>query len=369
MNSENSFDLAIFGSGFSSRHLIEMVLNQKKDARILIINPKKLYFSKFGLSHKHGNLFIQHNIRAEEKDLKKIQLLKEKQFISINLQTYRGKLPKKNYKSPNIKFFNIENNSHIYINKRKSIFNMELKNKRSSIFIKANCIIFACSWGCKNLFKNIFYENLKFEELVLKDKSDSLDNYSTIFKISDVRAKLINIPNSNSNIKLATLCKFNNDDYFHFYLKKFRFKYFKDEWNATIAITLIKKGYIYELIKLLFHKPIIIADLFLRFILPKYTGVYITVESKEELLCSKSEEIYRILVKKLSLSNKEKKNLKFSLKSFTSNSHFHSFYKKNPMPGVFIIGSSSIGKTYSINPTAIILKQLKDVFKEVNKYL
>ncbi len=58
MNSENSFDISIFGSGFSSRHLIEMILSQKKDARILIINPKKLYFSKFGLSHKHGNLFI-----------------------------------------------------------------------------------------------------------------------------------------------------------------------------------------------------------------------------------------------------------------------------------------------------------------------
>lgn len=345
-----------------------MILKKKKEAKILIINLNKLYFSKYGLTHKHGNLFIQHNIRAEEKDLDKIASLKDNQFLSINLKTYRGKLPEKNYKNPNIKFYSINNSSQIYIKKRTNIFFMDFKKKISSLNIKTKCIIFACSWGCDDLFKNIFFENSKFDQLVIKKKKDYLDNYSTIFKISDHKSKLINIPNSNSNIKIATLFKFNNDEYFHFYLKKFRFKYFKDEWNATIAITLIKKGYIYELLKLIFCKPVVIADLFLRFILPKYNGVYITVESKEGHISHKSKEIYATLVKKLSLSNEDKKNLKNSLKSFTSNSHFHSTYETNPIPGVFIIGSSSIGKTYSINPTAIILKQLNEVIQEVIKH-
>ena len=60
------FDIVIFGSGFSCRYLVSKLTDCRK---ILILTSEKQSLNKYGINHKDGNSFIQHNIRISKDQL------------------------------------------------------------------------------------------------------------------------------------------------------------------------------------------------------------------------------------------------------------------------------------------------------------
>ena len=67
------YDLVIFGSGFSTRYMLEKMKESNANPKILILNPKINTFTKYGLIHPHGNLYVQHNIRISEANMERIK--------------------------------------------------------------------------------------------------------------------------------------------------------------------------------------------------------------------------------------------------------------------------------------------------------
>ena len=106
----NEYDLVIFGSGFSTRYMIKEMENQNISPKILILNPKINKFTKFGLIHPHGNLYIQHNIRISEDDIEKIKMININEGFKTNLITYKGELPKINKSFSNVIFSKLIDN-------------------------------------------------------------------------------------------------------------------------------------------------------------------------------------------------------------------------------------------------------------------
>ena len=82
-----------------------------------------------------------------------------------------------------------------------------------------------------------------------------------------------------------------------------------------------------------------------------------------------AEQLAGFLSIKKFILKSEFSSFKSSLNHFTSNSHFHSNCPEKLNDSVFVIGSASITKTYSANPTGFILNRIDSILKDIEKYL
>ena len=196
------------------------------------------------------------------------------------------------------------------------------------------------------------------------------DNFSTIFKINKKIYQKINLEKSNSKKKSARFVILNKETSFHYYIKKYSFLKFEQEWNVTFALSLLKKGYLIFFLLKIINSPQLIFLIPLRFILPKKYFLYISLESFSKK--PKKEQVSKIFNYFVDNDYIDKKNyLSFrdSLNDFVSNSHFHSNIPSKLCDSIYVIGSASVERTFSANPTGFIINQIDKLLKDVEEKL
>ena len=363
---EEKFDLIIIGSGLSCRYFLSKLNNRKK---VLIINSIHEDVTKFGINHYHGNAFLQHNIRINPYDQKLLfdnSSLNHKEY-EFNLETSKEYLFKINSQKHRIKFKKLNlNKINITRLENKNCF-IEIDSGKLKNFFVAKLIIFAASYGTEKLISVTNYNNKKIiDSKLLKSK----DNYSTFYKISNFTFKSLKLKESNSSVKYSRFIIKNEETNFHYYIKNFTFKKFGDEWKVTFSLSLLKNKYYKLFLKYFLQNPKIIFLIPLRFILPKRRAIYISIESLlPSPTPSQINQVFDYFVENKFILKSEFSSFKSSLSHFTSNSHFHSNFPERLNDSVFVIGSASIIKTYSANPTGFILNRIDSIVKDIEKFL
>lgn len=363
INKNLNADILFIGSGYSVRKILNNFDKTHPEKKFILLSPETTEISRFGLNHSHGNINIQKNITIGDCDIKKLENLHLNKSVKIKLETKPSKKPSLKIKNiKKIKRINIDiKEIYIYKSSDEFFWNVKLTSKNNkTLIIRTNIIFLGLSYGMQQLqvkikdYKNYFNEKRKL-----------FDNWSTIFYPDKDLLKKITLANSSSDIKYSNFVNYENTN-FHFYLKKFRFEKFEFEWQVMLALSLLKSLYVKQFLKYIFYNPKVIFLIFKRFLKSGSYGIYISCESNALRVLKKDKEnILIYFCRKYNLSKSMKRVLKKSLDNLYSNSHFHSDYKICPYKNIYIIGSSSLNKTFSANPTAFISKQIAEISNSI----
>lgn len=363
INKNLNTDILLIGSGYSVRKILNNFDKTHPKKKFILLSPETTEISRFGLNHSHGNINIQKNITIDNYDIKKLENLDLNKSVKIELRTKVSQKPSLNIKHiKKIKRINIDiKEIYIYQSSDAFFWNVKLTSKSNKILnIRTNIIFLGLSYGMQKLKLNV-----KDNKNYFNEERKLFDNWSTIFYPDKNLLKKIKLVNSSTDVKYSNFVNFENT-YFHFYLKKFKFDKFEFEWKVTLALSLLKSLYIKEFFKYIFHNAKVIFLIFKRFLKSGSYGIYISCESNALKVLNKDKEnILLYFCKKYNLSKSMELGLKKSLDNLYSNSHFHADYKICPYKNIYIIGSSSLNKTYSANPTAFISRQISKIINSI----
>lgn len=357
---KRTYDAIFIGSGFSARYLINKI--NKKNFKILLINSKKNNIDINGIIHPEGNTYINHNIRISNEEIDKLSKLKNNESVFLSLKTDTQKRPRISKKNYNIEFFFIDTEKidiEIGVIRKYIIkFNKSLKGFETDyLFFASSFATFKILQNTKLLGKDYFNKNEKY-------KIKEMNNFSTIIPIKKKRIKDLNLKVSNWKEKFARFHKINDDIYYHTYLKKFTFDKFKKEWDLAFLFSLIKNKYIKLMFIFILKKPKIIFYSLLKLFKEKNYAIYVSLESNNNYpTINEIEKVKKDLINFYKFKNHELRFLNTSLDNFVCNSHYHSNIHQNKYENIFIIGSPSINKTFSANPTGFILSQVNKTYR------
>ncbi len=357
-------EILLIGSGYSIRKILNNFDKMQSKKNFILLRPETTRISRFGLNHSHGNINIQKNITLDKNDIKKLENLKTNNSVKIELETKPSKKPSLNIKNiRKIKKINIDiKEIDIYKSIDEFMWNVEITSKNNkTLNIKTNIIFIGLSYGMQTVKINVKENNNNY----LCEERKYFDNWSTIFYPDKNLLKRIKLTNSSPNIKYSNFVNYENT-HFHFYLKKFKFCKFEFEWQVMFALSLLRSLYIKEFFRYIFSNPKVIFLVLKRFLKLGSYGIYISCESDASRVLNKDKEnIYIFFCSKYKLSKSMRLELKKSLDKLYSNSHFHSDHKISPYENIYIIGSSSLNKTFSANPTAFISKQISEISNDL----
>lgn len=356
------YDAIFIGSGFATRYLIDLL--NKENLDLLLINHPQESITKNGIIHPEGNIYTNHNIRLSSSNINILKSLEGDKSVDISLKTNLKKRPTLSKYLRNIKYYFIDIKK-IHINKghnKKYILNIN----NYLIKFETNYIFFAASLSTLKMLNNTNLESKSYFSKIEKKFINEMNNFSTIIPIYKNRIEIFNLKESDSQVKNARFSRLKNDIYYHIYLKKFTFNSFNREWDLAFFSSLVKNKYLVLIIKYILKKPIIIINLFLKLFKKKQYALYVSLESDND---------YPSLIEITKVKNDLLKNYKFNeyeinllnkaFQEFTCNSHYHSNIRENKYENIFIIGSPSIDKTFSANPTGFILEQIIAIAKRI----
>ena len=183
--------------------------------------------------------------------------------------------------------------------------------------------------------------------------------------IDKSRKSIFNLKESNWESKYAKFTRLKRDIYFHIYLKKFTFNSFKKEWELAYFSSLIKERYLYLSLLFIIKKPLILLSILLKIFRKKKYALYISLESNNHYPSNfEITELEKNLIKSYKFNKNEKILLRKALNKFVCNSHYHANLEVNKYENIYLIGSTSINRTFSSNPTGIILDQINKISKK-----
>lgn len=349
------YDAIFIGSGFSTRYLIDLL--NKENLDLLLINHPKKSITKNGIIHPEGNIYINHKIRLSSSNINILKSLQANQSVNISLKTNPKKRPRLSKYFRNIKYYfiDIEKIDIIKSHKKKYILNIN----NSLIKFETNYLFFAASLSTLKILNNTNLESKSYFSEIEKKSINEMNNFSTIIPINKNRIDIFNLEESDSQCKNARFSRLKNDIYYHIYLKKFTFNSFKKEWDIAFFSSLIKNKYLVLIIKYVMKRPIIFINLFLKLFKKKKYALYLSLESNNDFPSfNEVTEVKNDLLKNYEFNEYEINLLNKAFQEFTCNSHYHSNIRENKYKNIFIIGSPSIDKTFSANPTGFILEQI-----------
>lgn len=349
------YDAIFIGSGFSTRYLLDKI--NKNNFKILLINPKKNNLNINGIIHPEGNTYINHNIRICDKEIDKLSKLKNNESVYLSLKTDTQKRPRIPKNNLNIEFYFIDiNKINIGIGIIKKYI---IKFNKSQEVFETDYLIFASSFATFKILENTKFLDQDYFNKKEKNKFKEMNNFSTIIPIEQKRVKDFNLKISNWKEKFARFSKINGDIYYHTYLKRFTFDQFKKEWDLAYLFSLIKNKYLKLIFVFILKKPKVIFYSLLKLLKKRKYAIYVSLESNNNYpTMNEIEKVKKDLINFYKFKQYELRFLNNSLDNFVCNSHYHSNINKNKYENIFIIGSPSINKTFSANPTGFILRQV-----------
>lgn len=356
------YDAIFIGSGFATRYLIDLI--NKENLNMLLINYPKKSITENGIIHPEGNTYINHNIRVTSPNINILKSLEAKQSVNISLKTNTKERPRLSKHLRNITYYFIDikkidiNKSH---NKK---YKVNINN--SLIKFETNYLFFAASSSTLKILNNTNLGFKSYFSKIEKKFTNEMNNFSTIIPIKKKRIDIFNLEESDWKCKNAKFSRLNNDIYYHIYLKKFTFNSFKREWDLAFLSSFIKNRYLILIIKYIAKNPNIIISLFFKIFKKKKYALYLSLESSNNYPSYKElSEVRKDLFKNYKFNENEINSVNKAFQKFTCNSHYHSNIRQNKYENIFIIGSSSIDKTFSANPTGFILEQITTIAKSI----